>query len=72
MLVSGGGLRVGQIIGSTDTHGEDPKDRTLTPEDLWATVYRHLGVDTSKFIHDLSDRPIPILPGGTPIKELYG
>jgi len=72
VLVSGGGLRVGQVIGSTDPRGTYPKDRTLTPEDLWATVYRHLGIDTSHFLHDLSDRPIPILPGGSPIKELYG
>lgn len=72
MLVSGGGLQMGQVIGSTDPRGTYPKDRTLTPEDMWATVYRHLGIDTSKFIHDLSDRPIPILASGAPIKELYG
>ncbi|MFN9370176.1 MAG: DUF1501 domain-containing protein [Planctomycetia bacterium] len=72
MLVSGGGLAMGQVIGSTDTVGNYPKDRTLTPEDLWATVYRHLGIDTSTFIYDLSSRPIPILPTGKPIKELFG
>jgi hypothetical protein len=72
LLVAGGGLRMGQVIGSTDPRGNYPKDRPLTPEDLWATVYRHLGIDTSAFLHDLSGRPIPILPDGKPIRELYG
>jgi hypothetical protein len=71
MLVSGGGMRTGQVIGSTNSKGEHPKDRPLTPNDLWATVFRHLGIDyhhTS--FPDFSGRPMPILPYGEPISEL--
>ena len=46
LLVAGGGLRTGQVIGSTNSFGEHPQDRPLSPNDLWATAYRHLGIDT--------------------------
>ncbi len=70
MLVSGGGMRTGQVIGSTNAKGEVPQDRPLTPNDLWATVYRHLGIDFQQSILDLSGRPMPLLPYGNVINEL--
>jgi hypothetical protein len=70
VLVSGGGLRMGQVIGSTNAKGEIPKDRPLTPNDLWATIYRHLGIDYNHAFLDHSGRPMPILPFGEPISEL--
>jgi hypothetical protein len=70
ILVAGGGMRTGQIIGSTTAKGEVPKDRPLTPNDLWATVYRHLGIDYEQSYLDHSGRPMPILPFGEPIREL--
>lgn len=70
MLVAGGGMQTGQIIGSTNSKGEEPKDRPLTPNDLWATVYRHLGIDYTRTFPDHSGRPMPILPFGEPISEL--
>jgi hypothetical protein len=70
VLVSGGGLRMGQVIGSTNAKGEVPKDRPLTPNDLWATIYRHLGIDYNHAFLDHSGRPMPILPFGEPIREL--
>ncbi len=71
VLVSGGGLRMGQVIGSTNSKGEHPKDRPLTPNDLWATMFRHLGIDyaNTAFL-DHRGRPMPILPYGEPIMEL--
>jgi hypothetical protein len=70
-LVSGGGMRTGQVVGSTNAKGEHPKDRPLTPNDLWATVYRHLGIDYSNTsFPDHRGRPMPILPFGDPIAEL--
>ena len=45
-LVSGGGLRMGQVIGATNRRGEHPVERPLTPKDLLATIYRHLGSTT--------------------------
>jgi len=41
--MAGGGIKTGQVVGSTNSKGEQPKDRPLTPNDLWATVYRHFG-----------------------------
>lgn len=70
VLVSGGGLKMGQVIGSTTAKGEYAKDRKLEPNDLLATVYRHLGVDASQPFYDHTGRPMPILPHGEPIAEL--
>jgi hypothetical protein len=70
LIVSGGGLRMGQIVGSTDNKGERPKDRPLSPNDLWATVFRHLGIDCTHTFPDHHGRPMPILPFGEPIGEL--
>jgi hypothetical protein len=72
VLVSGGGMRTGQVIGSTNARGEEPRDRPLTPNDLWATMFRHLGIDhTHTSFLDHSGRPMPILPYGAPIEELF-
>ncbi len=70
MLVSGGGMRTGQVIGATNAKGEEPVARPLTPNDLWATVYQHLGVNPEITIPDFSGRPMPLLPFGKPIREL--
>ena len=69
-LVSGGGLRLGQVIGATNRRGEYPAERPLTPQDLLATIYRHLGIDHRSEFRDFSGRPIPILHDGEPIREL--
>src|SRR4051812_2768966 len=71
VLVSGGGLKMGQVVGSTNARGEHPKDQPLAVNDLWATMFRHLGVDykNTSFL-DHSGRPMPVLPDGEPIKGL--
>ncbi len=69
-LVSGGGLRMGQVVGATNSKGEYPSHRPLKPQDLLATMYRHLGIDTSRVFHDFSGRPVPVLSEGQPIAEL--
>ena len=69
-IVAGGGMRTGQVVGATNARGEHPVERVLSPNDLWATVYRHLGINPDDSINDLSGRPMPILPFGQPIAEL--
>ena len=69
-LVSGGGLRMGQVVGATTSKAEYPVERPLSPKDLLATVYRHLGIDYRQGLRDFSGRPIPILSDGEPIREL--
>ena len=69
-LVSGGGMRMGQVVGATDAKGEYPADRPLTPGDLLATLYRHLGIDPARTFEDRTGKPVPILPEGELIREL--
>jgi hypothetical protein len=71
MLVAGGGMAHGQVVGSTDAKGGDVKEGHVTPADLGATVFRHLGIDPSTQWTDLQGRPQPIVTeGGRPIPEL--
>jgi hypothetical protein len=69
-LIAGGGLRMGQVIGATNSKAEFPTERPYSPQDLLATVYRHLGIDPSLTLTDLSGRPTRILESGEPIPEL--
>ena len=50
--------------------GAEPRDRAVSIEDLGATIYRKLGIDTHKEYHALG-RPIRINDGGQPIRELF-
>lgn len=71
ILLSGGGMKMGQVIGSTNAKGEHPKDRPLSPGDLWASVFRHLGIDYKSISFlDHRGRPMPMLERGEPIAEL--
>lgn len=72
VLVSGAGMRTGQVIGSTNARGEHPRHRPLTPNDLWASMFQHLGIDANhtQFLAP-TGRPMPILPYGEPIAELW-
>jgi hypothetical protein len=71
MIAAGGGLRHGQVVGSTDSKGYDVKDGQVRPQDLAATVFRHLGIDLASHWVNPQGRPIPIVvEGGRPIPEL--
>jgi uncharacterized protein (DUF1501 family) len=70
VVLAGGGLRTGQIVGSTNAKGEMPQDRPLWPQDVLATVYRHLGIDPQQSFPNTAGRPIPILHDGAPLAEL--
>jgi uncharacterized protein (DUF1501 family) len=70
VLISGGGLRMGQVVGATNSKAEFPTQRPYTPKDVLATVYRHLGIDRRQALVDHTGRPIAILAEGEPIAEL--
>ncbi|MGL4555357.1 MAG: DUF1501 domain-containing protein [Gemmataceae bacterium] len=70
VFVAGGGLKMGQVVGSTNPRGEEPRDRAMDSNCLLATIYRRFGIDTEHAFLDRTGRPIPILPGGEPIREL--
>ncbi len=70
LLVSGGGMRTGQVVGATNAKGEFPVERPLSPNDIWATALSFLGIDPNRAFNDFSGRPVPILSQGEPIREL--
>jgi uncharacterized protein (DUF1501 family) len=72
VLLAGGGMKMGQVIGSTDEKGARPKDRPLHPNDVLGTIYKHLAIDHTRTFVNPAGRPIPILPHGEPIAELIG
>ena len=70
-LLFGGGLKVGQVIGSTTKNGERPKDRPIHYQQMFATLYRHLGIDPAvTTIMDPNNRPQYLLEETDPIREL--
>src|SRR5262249_23110482 len=69
--IAGGGVKGGRAIGTSDEKGAFPKDAPKTPQDMLATIYRHLGVDTEEQYLNSAGRPIPVLPSGKPIDELF-
>jgi hypothetical protein len=70
MTLAGGDFRHGQVIGATDRHGAQIKDRPVTPGDLTATIYHHMGVPLDATYVDFNGRPRPIVEQGEPIREL--
>ena len=69
-LLGGGGVKGGQIVGSTDSRGERPATRPVEPTNIHATIYRALGIDPSLQIFDHAGRPNSVLDDPTPIEEL--
>ena len=68
---AGGGIKTRGFIGATDGRGEDSIDRICGPGDFLATIYHHLGIDSSRvFLRDFNGRPTPIVDRGAPIPEL--
>ncbi len=70
MALAGGGLRHGQVIGATEKDGGTIKERPVTPGDLAATIYHHMGVPLDTTYVDISGRPRFIVDNGQPIREL--
>jgi hypothetical protein len=57
-LLAGGGMRTGQVIGATNRLGEHPEDRPVHFQEVFATLYRNLGIDTDRAtVRDLNGRP---------------
>ena len=70
-LLGGGGVRGGQIVGSTDRLGTRPHTRPVTPSNIHATIYRVLGIDPRLQLLDPSGRPVNTLDDPAPIHELF-
>jgi hypothetical protein len=70
VFLSGGGMRMGQVVGATTAKGEEPTLRALDSNCLLATIYERFGINPLNTLTDRSGRPIAILPKGEPIREL--
>ncbi len=70
MCLAGGGFRHGQVIGSSEWDGGDIRERPITPGDLAATIYHHMGVPLDATYEDFQNRPTFIVDNGRPISEL--
>jgi hypothetical protein len=70
LALSGGGLKMGQVIGESTAKAEVPKTKPVSPQDLMATVFHVLGVPQEVQFTDPSGRPMNMINGGKPVSEL--
>jgi hypothetical protein len=63
-------MRTGQVIGSTDKYADSAKDRPVTFQSVFATLYRNLGIDPETFVTDRTGRPMALLDRFEPIREV--
>jgi hypothetical protein len=71
-LLAGGGMRTGQVIGSTNRYGEHAQDRPVTFQEVFATLYHNMGIDVrTTTVTDFNGRPQYLVDSGVePIAEL--
>lgn len=74
VLLAGGGMRNGQVIGASDPKGGEPADRPTYLGEVFATLYKNVGIDVTKTqLQDLSGRPQYLVDNGYgPLPELVG
>ena len=70
-LFAGGGLKMGQVIGETDSKAARPKSRPCNAQNIIATLYTALGIDPSVTVNDFTGRPMYLLDDQAPITELF-
>lgn len=70
-LLAGGGMRTGQVIGSTNRFAEEPDSRPVHYKEVFATLYKQMGIDIASVpILDQANRPHYLFDGVEPISEL--
>ena len=70
VLLAGGGIKPGQVVGTTDQHASAPTSEPVGVEDLHRTIFSLLGVDSTKTYYTPLGRPVPIVNGGRVVEEL--
>jgi hypothetical protein len=69
-LLAGGGMRTGQVIGATDREAAYVKDRPVSFQNVFATLYHNLGIDPATTVPDRGNRPMTLLDEREPIREI--
>ena len=72
VVVGGGGLKPGQVIGSTDKDGFEVTNRPVGVMDLIATMTKSMGIDLQTEYTTPRGRPIKVVNEGKVISELIG
>ena len=70
ILLGGGGVQGGRVVGKTNAHGERPAADPTGPEDLAATIYRCIGIDSDEQFYTPEGRPVKIVNDGRTISDL--
>lgn len=70
IFFTGGGTRVGQVVGATDRQGAYPITRSYGPADIAATIYQYLHIAPEHLLYDLQNRPHAVLPEGDVIEAV--
>ena len=68
---SGGGVKMGQVIGATDADGVKVTDRPVSVQDLFVTFCHVLGMNPHDEYYTDQDQPLKLVEGGELIKELF-
>jgi uncharacterized protein (DUF1501 family) len=63
LALAGGGVRGEAAHGASDRTGAHPREGTVLPQDLMATIFHLLGIAPNSEVHDSQDRPIPVSRG---------
>ena len=71
VMLAGGGIKGGFTYGASDRRGAYPSSNPVTASDVIATIYNRLGISADQEIRDRQDRPVLLVPDGTPIRELF-
>ena len=71
-MLAGGGMKTGQVLGSTNKYGEHAVDRPVRFQEIFATLYKNAGIDTGKirFFDKTGTPQYMVEPGIRPIEEI--
>ncbi|MBI1902084.1 MAG: DUF1501 domain-containing protein [Planctomycetia bacterium] len=70
VMLAGGGVKRGIVLGESDSVGESPKERPVTPADLACTIYTLLGIDPALELHTADGRPVRVNQHGKVVEEI--
>jgi hypothetical protein len=71
VLLAGAGIKGGQAIGTSDSRGESPRDRPITPADLARTVFTALDIAPDHELRTSDGRPVKLAGDGAAIRECF-
>ena len=72
ILFAGAGVPRGAVVGATDPKGYYASENVHSPEDFACTLYAKLGIDPHQMLRAAGGRPVQLVNGGSPIRELMG